>query len=252
VEYRSLLREAQNRGYAFLSLVEFHEQVKHGLLSSDRRCLVLRHDVDVRSVRCTEEFYKREIAEGAHATYYFRLSTAKVHRKLIDNLLHNGFEVGYHFEEPATLAKRRHLRSRDEVFKHQHKIHEMFRINCDNFRKLYNPDLRSVCSHGDWINRHLNFVSHELLDDKLLSECGIDFEAYQDKFQKNFDVYISDIADPPAKWRSNYSLSDALADGKIRIYMLTHERYWHPAPLVNTGENLSRLCEGFRYHFKIW
>ncbi len=251
-EYQSLLREARNRGYALLSLIEFYDQVKQGLVPPDRRCLVLRHDVDVRNIRCTEAFYERELDQGGHATYYFRLSTAKVHERLIGNLLASGFEVGYHFEEPAALVKRRHLKSRDEVFSKRNEIQEMFRGNCQVFRKSYNQHLRSVCSHGDWINRRLGFENHELIDASLLTECGLSFEAYQDTFVRYFDIYVSDVTDPPAIWRDNYSLSEAFAAEKARIYLLTHERYWYPGPLVYTGENLNRAWEGFRYHFKMY
>jgi len=250
-EYKKLLRTAREQNYLIWSLVEYYDYLRSGATQSKFRCLALRHDVDVLNIRCTEKFYEMELDQGVHATYYFRLSTAKAHERLIENLLRDGFEVGYHFEEAAAVAKRRHLRSRDEVFSCRAGIAEMFRHNCQVFRNLYNPQFRSACSHGDWINRRLGFINHELIDANLLAECGLSFEAYQDTFQSRFDVYVSDIADPPARWKNNFSPYDAFAAKKRCIYLLTHERYWYPGPVVNTVENLNRAWEGLRYRLKI-
>jgi hypothetical protein len=250
-EYDELLRRASALNYDLLSLIEFYDLEKNIILPTGYRCIGLRHDVDVGNVASTRMLHKVEEKHNAHATYYFRLSTAAKCEKLIGLLLARGFEVGYHFEEAATLAKRRHLQSRAEVFSYREEIQTMFRQNCQAFRSRYNTQLRSVCSHGDWINRKLGFINNEFLDDHILEECGLSFEAYQQSFKCRFDDYISDVATFPDRWARGRSPEKALDDGKERIYLLTHDRQWHPGPIVNTVANVERVWEAFCYRSKL-
>lgn len=244
--YSAFLEAAGQAGYDMISLIDSLDRFQGG--RSTRPCLAIRHDVDINNVSGNRMFFRVEQAHRATATYYFRLSTAMAHHALIDQLLQAGFEVGYHFEEAAEVAKKRQLKTREEVFRCRDEIQERFKDNCERFRQRYSPHMRSVCSHGDWINRHLKFTNKDLLDEPLLAQCGLDLEAYNDTFQGYFDLYLSDVRLPPEIWMGENDWIDKLRGVSGSVYILAHEQEWYPAPpLIKMGENMRRLTESIRY-----
>lgn len=247
--YNAFLEAAGRNGYDLISLINGLERFRGA--KPTRPCLAIRHDVDINNVVGNQTFFKVELAHRATATYYFRLSTAMAHRTFINRLLQSGFEVGYHFEEAADLAKERQLRTREDVFRCRGEIQERFMRNCERFRKQYNPHLKSVSSHGDWINRHLKFMNNELLDESLLAQCGLDFEAYDGTFKGYFNLYLSDVTLPPERWIGDNDWIDRLKGVSGSVYTLAHERQWFPAPLIKMEANLTRLVESIRYHIPI-
>ncbi len=250
-EYGELLARSNELGYRLVSMTQFDQLRRSGGLEQDGRYLAIRHDVDIGDVRGNEAFHRLEVLHGAHATYYFRLRTAHVHAGFIARLRRDGFEVGYHFEEAATIAKRLGLRNRAEVLTRGEEIIGAFRANVASFRSRWNPDLASVASHGDWINRRLGVVNNEFVGPGLLDELGLAFEAYQADLHAAFDVYVSDVATSSSRWWRDYGLADALREGRPRIYLLTHERQWHGSPIVKTRENVDRLVDEAVYRLRI-
>ena len=50
-----------------------------------------------------------------------------------------------------------------------------------------------MASHGDFVNRRLNIINHELLNDPAMrARCGIVCEAYDPELLAHFDAYLSD------------------------------------------------------------
>ena len=244
-EYAGLLRAVRDAGYETMSVARFHERASFG--EPVGRWVALRHDVDIRDVAGNEAFFAAEREVGATSTFYFRLSTAPPHRAFIARLLDAGFEVGYHFEEGATIAKRHRLDSREALLARRPEIQDLFRRNCAAFRRQWNRDLVSVASHGDWVNRRLGTTNNELISAELLAECGLRFEAYGADVLGRADVYVSDVASPPERWTGGYGLADALRDTRSPIYVLAHERRWHSARGAAARADADRLIDGLRY-----
>ena len=208
------------------------------------RILALRHDIDVVDVAGNEAFLAAETAVGATATYYLRLATAPAHAGFVGRLHDAGFEVGYHYEEAATLAKRIRARDRAAVDAQRAAVEAAFRGNVDRFRARYAPDLRSVASHGDWMNRALGFRNNEFVTPELLTACGLDFEAYDASVLGRADAYVSDVATPPAVWADGLGLVEAIArridphrDAHPRA-AVAHDR------LASLRSDATRLFEG--------
>jgi hypothetical protein len=245
-EYEALLRKACDMGYKLVSLAEFHARTSVGA-GPGCRWLVLRHDVDIGDVAGNASFFAIERNLGAQSTFYFRQSTARTHERLMQPLIDAGFEVGYHFEEAATVAKGRGLRSRGAVFEHRREIEDLFQSNCWAFRARWNPHLQSVASHGDWINRRLGFTNNELVSSELLTACDLRFEAYGPDLLGRSDVYVSDVAVAPERWARGYGPEDALGDERGPIYMLTHEARWHTARAARARADVVRLVDAVRY-----
>jgi len=248
-EYAALLWNAREAGYELVTLADFYRRPRPRD-GSTSRLLALRHDVDIRDVAGNETFWAVERAMGARSTFYFRRSTVHAHRAVIRRLLRDGFEVGYHFEEAAALAKQRGLKHRSEVFSQRDAIQDAFHRNCTAFRHRWNQDLVSAASHGDWINRRLGFNNHELLSPQLLADCGLLFEAYGEDIMSLADVYVSDVARLPGRWAKGYGLADALREARNPIYLLTHERRWFTNRRANAEADLERLADGLQYRLR--
>lgn len=244
--YSAFLEAAAQDGYDVISVIDSLDRFRGG--KPTRPCLAIRHDVDINIVAGNRMFFRVEQAHRVTATYYFRLSTAMAHHKFIDQLLRAGFEVGYHFEEAAEVAKRRRLTTREEVFRYRDEIQERFKYNCERFRQRYNPHLRSVSSHGDWVNRRLKFSNKELVDELVLSQCGLDLEAYDSSFKSYFNLYLSDVSLPPESWTGENDWIDKVKGANGSVYVLAHEWQWYPAPLIKSRQNMRRLWESICYH----
>lgn len=243
-EYGQLLRAARDLGYRIVTVAELWDRRE---AARGERLLAIRHDVDIRNAAGNAMFLRVELAHGAKATSYFRRWTTAAHAAHIERLHAAGFEVGYHFEEAATVAKELGLTTREAVLEQRERIRDRFAANCAEFRQRWSPEMRSVSSHGDWVNRRLGFVNNEFLDAELRERCGLDFEAYDEPLMAVADVYVSDVAAPPARWAHGYSLGDALRDGRSPIYILAHERQWHGNPIATTQANLDRVVDDLAF-----
>ncbi len=247
-DYAQVLRLYRKAGFALLSLAEF-DALETAAGEPPTRCLVLRHDVDIRDPAGNEAFRAAEAEVGAHSTFYFRWSTVGAHERLVRRLLDDGFEVGYHYEEGATIAKRRGLASRVAVADRHGEIADLVHANCAVFRARWNPGLASIASHGDWINRRLGFANHEFVTPELLEVCGLRFEAYGPRILGRVDAYVSDVSTPPARWLAGDGPADIQA-GRDTVCMLTHERRWHPNRRAGVAADLNRSLDEVAYRIR--
>ncbi len=273
-EYARVLRTARDAGFDLVSLAELDARCAAadelaadepaagapgagapgagtpgaGTPGADRgRIIALRHDVDIPDPAGNAAFHAAELEVGARSTFYFRRSTVGAHATLIRRLLDDGFEVGYHYEEGATIAKRHALANRAAVEARREEVAELLQANCEAFRERWNPGLVSIASHGDWMNRRLGFANHELVTPELLDRCGLRFEAYGDRILGRVDLYVSDVATPPEAWAAGGGLTAAIEAGHTRICVLTHERRWHPDLRAGLAADGDRLADELKY-----
>jgi len=242
-EYEHLISAAVNQGYEVLSVIDYWYLIQSKSLKDGCNYLVLRHDVDVNNVSGNTFFFEIEKKYGVKATYYFRLFSMKAHLPLISDLKQAGFEVGYHYEELATLSKKNGWGASKCVEKNRAIIEKAFCENLSFFKQETGLTVYSICAHGDWMNRHLGIPNQTQFSKEFLNEQNILLEAYDSSYMSAFDVYISDVALHPRKWARNYSVMDAIKDGKSRIYFLSHEGLWFPNFLAVTESNLVILRE---------
>ncbi|NBV82808.1 hypothetical protein EBR57_01600 [bacterium] len=241
--YKAALINASANGYSLVPSIDAYS------MSDLNRVIALRHDVDLNDIKSNTSFFEIEREIGARATYYFRLNTVRSHLPLIKKLIDHGFEVGYHFEEAADFGKSRNIKSTKILTTYRAEIQNRFKANLKWFESITNVKVASVCSHGDWYNRRLGFTNHVYIDEPLLSELGIQFEAYQDKFFNRFDTYVSDTGGANSIWKNDVSLDAAIDLGKNSIYMLTHERTFF-LDLKSTWES-NRIVFGEQIKYKL-
>jgi hypothetical protein len=243
-EYESLLLRVQQAGYRQLSVRAFHRAM-HGGGGADKpaRLFVHRHDID-SDVRTARKMFALEVRHGVSASYYFRLSTLDF--GFMRDIEAAGGEASYHYEEVATFAKRHRLRRADDVRARFPEIRELFLRNFMRVREQLGLPMTTVASHGDFANRRLNVINHELLDDAALRRrCGIECESYDVDLLRHFNLYISD--QPYPVWYAPLSPFDALARHE-RICFLTHPVQWETNWLESTRCNMVRLAEEVAWH----
>jgi hypothetical protein len=239
-EYGATVKFMRNAGYTFLTMVDLVRTLRSGRALPDRVCII-RNDVDTDPATALA-MREEEVNEGATSTYYFRLSTAN--REVIRKIQQSGSEVGYHFEELATVAKRLKLRNRKEVLEHMALIKSEFRNNFKYFCDICGSAPKTIASHGDFYNRRLNMANTDLIDQELRFELHLEAEAYDPELESVIDARIID-RELPQKWYPEPPES-AAGRGAHVVRVLVHPRQWRSCWTENLREDLLRLWEGAR------
>lgn len=244
-EYGDLLALARKSGYDIISVGDFWNSMDCQM--GTRPKLVLRHDIDT-SPSVALSFSDVENKFGARASYFFRLSTAN--RKIMHALADKGHELGYHYEELATVAKEKGINKDFALKSVVEEARRRFAANLMELRRRTELPLRVAASHGDFANRTLNTPNTLLLSDRTLRHSlGIDFEAYDPEIEGRITFRAND-APYPKLWNP-CDPSEALRSEISPVYVLTHTRHWGRRPLENLQEDLKRSFEGLMFRFGI-
>lgn len=242
-EYEELIVKLIKNGYKHVTFRDYKYMLKNNLLQN-KKYFINRHDIDTDTDTATaKEFFSIEKQHNVVATYYFRMCTLDF--DFMKEIESYGSEVGYHFEEMAQFAKDNHIHSRDELMNGMDKIKKIFKGNFKMIENRLGVKLKTVCSHGDFINRKLNIVNNEITKDaSLREELGIECEAYDKEIMNSFDVYVADR--PYPAFYAPESVFEYI--GKVNIIcLLSHPRQWRVSPILNTKENMKRLYEEFSW-----
>jgi hypothetical protein len=238
-EYESLLQLAQAAGYAQLSVRAFFRSLAGAPPAS---AIVHRHDID-SDLRTAHKMFDIEARHGVTSSFYFRLSTLDF--GLMREIEAYGSEASYHYEEVADFAKANHLKDADAVRRRFPEIQMAFLQNYERIQDKLAIKLSTVASHGDFVNRRLQVINHEILRDRgFRARCGIECETYDAELLRQFDIYISDRPHP----QYYHPISPFAALGQYkRICLLTHPVQWETNWLENTRCNVRRLVEELRW-----
>ncbi len=242
-EYQNLLAQALQRGYQFVSIADFWRLICAGKINPQQRYFILRHDIDT-DVNTAKAMWAAERSLDVPSTYYFRLCTVDV--PFMQQIAAQGAEVGYHYEELAAIAKRRRLKTRDEVLQHLPQMARAFEANLAALRLRTGLPLETAASHGDFVNRRLGLYNFEILKDPdLRRRVGILLEAYDPDFTRHLQSRHSDWSYPDY-WISGDPML-AINNGVRVINLLVHPRHWRSSIAVNLVDNVKRMAEGIYY-----
>lgn len=238
-QYERLVQQAAEAGYRQQSVREFLLPAPAG---GRGPTLVHRHDID-SDVRTAAKMFAIEARHGITASYYFRLSTLDI--GLMREIEAYGSEASYHFEEVATFAKRHHIKDARALRSRFPLIQAQFRHNLQSIEQMLAYKLVTVASHGDFANRRLKVINHEILHDEVFrARCGIACEAYDASLMRQFDLYISDRPHPT--YFHPMAPSEALGRYDC-ICLLTHPVQWETNWRESTRCNVRRLFEGLAW-----
>jgi hypothetical protein len=240
-EFSRLIGRAVDLGYDTLTLSAFAGLVDTGKAPTRERVLLLRHDVDSDVARA-RRMWEIERELGVVGTYFFRRATWDL--PFMRQLAADGQEVGYHYEELATLVKQRGAATADEARALIVPGRERLRAGLTELRAHSAMPLDVLASHGDFANRHVDVSNAELLSDRQFrAEIGVRLEAYD--LEEHVDARASDDACPHA-WQPLDPLQ-AIERGTPVVELLVHPRAWGAAPAVNGRADLARMTEGCVY-----
>ncbi|WP_157040307.1 polysaccharide deacetylase family protein [Polaromonas naphthalenivorans] len=241
-ELERVLLIALFEGYQVLSICHFLGLAREGSLDVRSRYLILRHDIDT-DVATAKEIWQLERRHGICASFFFRLQTADI--ALMKEIHAGGGEVGYHFEEIATVAKRKGLKRTSNLDHLRNDAGELFCENLIALRKKSGLPLRGIASHGDFVNRRLGIINFELLTPGIRQLMDIDYEAYDAELEDRLSSRFSDLMYPKF-WKPANPVA-AIKSGDQVVKLLIHPRQWQSNSLVNAKDNAIRIYEGFRY-----
>lgn len=240
-EYKRILQLALDNGYTHLTLSEQIHHIKNNTLPA--KVFIHRHDIDT-DITTAKRFFIEEQKLGVKTSYYFRLSTIDI--QLMQEIHASGSEVGYHYEEIAQYCKDNNIHGWDQVLEHMPVIRAKF---VENFNALQNKlgfKIKSIASHGDFVNRILKHQNNELLTPEIRKQLGVELEGYDNILVDSYN-YIQSDKPYPQFYRESTTPEQAILKGIPVIYLLTHPRHWHKNIWVNIKDNLLRVKEGWLY-----
>jgi len=157
-----------------------------------------------------------------------------------------GSEVGYHFEEVASYCKQHNITTPGGAWAAMPEIRQRFINNFRTLEDRFGRKIRSVAAHGDFANRKLGIKNFVLLTPDIRHELKIDFEDYDARVRRRYDVTLSDGGARRTEYRGA-SPFEAIEAGHNVIHLLLHSRCWRSTPLTNFGVDGRRLYEGVKW-----
>jgi hypothetical protein len=240
-DLRALLEQAHAGGYATMTLSAFADRLDEGIQQDGQRTLLLRHDID-SDVPRARRMWQIESSLGMVGSYFFRRSTWDV--DFMRELAAAGCEVGYHYEELATIVKERGAVTASETRALLDDARDRLRATLPELRAGSGLSLDVLAAHGDFANRAVGVSNAEMLDDRdLRSEIGVRLEAYD--VEPHVTARSAD-GTQPAAWRPADPIH-AIRRGEPVVALLLHPRSWGRAPLVNARADLQRAAQGCTY-----
>jgi hypothetical protein len=239
-EYAQLLEGLIRHGYTFLTVAGLATGAKTGHLPA--LTCVIRMDVDT-DLPTARKMFSIEKALGVKTTYYFRLRPFDA--GFARSVAAHGSEVGFHYEELASVAKRLGLRNKAEVDAQLPAIREEFVANLAWFAQQVGFWPKTIASHGDFANRMLGLPNYYVIDKTLLERFGIIAEAYDEWVNAPIQARFSD-REPPAWW------DPGPPDEAVRrlvpcVYILVHPRQWRANRATNARLEIERAIDGWAY-----
>lgn len=240
--YHYIIKYARDKGYLFHTVLSF-ENIKNSI-NNNSRIIILRRNVDTADFNILKDFLKIENLYGAKCSYYFRLLT--INSDFMKIVEESGGEASYHYEELSQFAYLNKLKT-NQIYNHLPEIRAEFAYNYNRLKNLTNLPMRTVASHGDFINIKIGIKNTIILNDKeLRSKLGIIREAYDDEHMSKLSVRIADQTIRPLSLFTK-QIIDAINKEKPVIEILTHPRQWNSNIPINLKANINRLIKGFNY-----
>jgi hypothetical protein len=240
--YAALLGTALEAGYEVVGVGSFWRGGE-ARVDETRRVLVLRHDVDT-DPRTAAAMWRVDQRLGIQSSYFFRLATLDA--DLAARIADGGGEASYHYEELATIIKRRRLRTRGAAIAALPEARDLFARNVDRVRTATGLPIRVVAAHGDFVNRRLGIANWAVLADPTFrEEVGIDLETYDAGYVARLRSWFSDTL-YPRYWEPSDPAA-AIRAGEPVVSVLVHPRHWRPDPAGNLRDDARRLGDEVRF-----
>jgi hypothetical protein len=224
-QYENIIKRALEREYEVISLRDYIEE----RYDKKRKLLVLRHDVDNRSLG-EKKIFEVEQRYGVKSSFYFRNST--FNPTFMREIESYGSEASLHFEPIADFVKANDIKTRDKLYaisNWQERCLELLNCNIQRFRNLLNIPCVTIASHGEYENGLVQTPNNYLTEDiSVYKFLNIKLEAYNKNMLESVTCYISDV---PIEMNGGYRYGttpfQAIERGEEFIMFLSHPCHWH-------------------------
>lgn len=234
-EYEELIKKFQVNNYEFICVKDYKKLEEN----VNKRYIIIRHDID-SDISIARKMFEIEKRLGVKSTYYFRLCT--IDKKLIKDIDSYGSEVGYHYEELAQFCKENKRISKQFAEEHLAEIQERMINNIQKLEKENNIKIKSIASHGDFVNRKIGLTNKEAYNENLKEGM---IEAYD--IEKNIEYRTADTM-YPVFWKEDPE--EAIKTEKNKVLILVHPRWWNKAPITRMKIDIMRLIDAIKYRKK--
>jgi hypothetical protein len=246
-EYEQLLSVAIAAGYRVMSIEQYWSESAGHAAGIEAPILILRHDIDT-DLRTARQMWAIDVGLGVRSSHFFRLST--LDRQLMREIETFGARASYHYEELATVARRRRPRTREEAERLVPEARDLFAANLARLRARTGLAMEVVASHGDFLNRRLGINNWAILaDPDFRREMGILLEPYDPSFLATVTSYHRDLP-PPERWM-DADLLDAISRREAIVYALIHPRPWQVNRRENLRDDLVRALDEVSYRLPV-
>lgn len=233
--YCLLLKSFQNSGYEFYDLAGF-------VANKAQKAIFLRHDID-RYTNRVEKFAQLENSMGVQSTFYFRTPYKPAHRKIIETVVKNHHNIGYHYNDLAAHRGNMPLAI------------QSFLDTLSNLRAF--AEVKSVCMHG---NARSSINNIDLMNGIDFAELGLTGDPYM-IIDHDKVLYITDTSrcwncNKYSKWdrvRSKFSYhpssafeiaEDATRDQlPDKLHICIHPQHYHDDKLKWTAYLVERFVK---------
>lgn len=169
--YKELIKALIKAKYEFITFAEYLKMNAQKALPE--KFIILRHDVDDLAQN-SEDFSSIQADLGVKGTYYFRMVPQSFNVDIIESMLKQGHEVGYHYETMDT--------SSGDV----KAAYEEFLNHLKTFNSIC--EVETISMHGSPLSKHDN---RDIWRQFNYKDLGIIGEPYFD-FDFNAVYYITD------------------------------------------------------------
>lgn len=226
-EYRGLLRDALDAGYAVVSL----DAWVRDRAAPRERCLVLRHDVDQRPAAALRMGQiEREL--GISSTWYFRWRTA--HPRVVGRLREWGMPVGLHYETLTRLARQAGRSQADAALidAARDRLGAEVRAFADRFGPI-----DSICPHGD--SRIPGVRNVDLVRGWDVERYGVRYDG-DDVLRGAPLRRLTDRRDAE-RWKDGQHPRAIFAAGVSPVVAVVHPNHWSSRGAVGLDRLAARL-----------
>ena len=225
--YRELLEALQAKGYQLITYSEY----RHFDISTNRKFVILRHDVDARPANSLKTA-QIEHSIGAQATYYFRVGKESNDPQIIKAIAQLGHEIGYHYEDMSLCGG-----DTQRAWTH-------FQTWLEYFRQYY--AVETICMHGaptsKWDSKDLwkeydykslgiigePYMDTDFSDVFYLTDTGRCWDGYHVSVRDKIPQYQDEWTAKGLTWHTTPELLQAIEADKLPAHMMitTHPQRW--------------------------
>lgn len=219
-KYASIIDAATRAGLTVYPVVDWHR-----LVASERRGIMMRHDVD-RRPRNALAMAQLEAERGIRSSYYFRIVPSAFDTAVIKEIASLGHEIGYHYEDW-------YLAGRDPE-----KARGLFERHLGMIRDI--APVRSIAMHGSPLSSennmtiwdHFDFSGYDVID-AILSFDYSGYVFFTDAGRTfgqtgaNLRDYLGNASSIPSVRNSDQLATYILTSPSCPIQINVHPERWN-------------------------